>query len=246
MAASVVTFTLQHGTAGRAIAQLVASKLGYRYWDEEIIPRAAQLAGVAPDVITNAEHWPGRKTRLLKGLALPRRDRARFVAVEGQTGETGPLVDLGYYRFFVDRVVLQLAHAGGCVITGHAAQVTLKGRGPGVCNVLIQSGVETRVRRLAEQEGIGQEEALAGVRRADREQADFLKHVYQADLLDPSLYQLTLDPADLTESAAADVVVRFATALNEQPRAGGSRRGSRETQSSSSAFVSLTQAGAGR
>lgn len=224
MVASVVVFTVQEGTAGRAIAQLAASRLGYSYLDEEVVLRAAQLARVSPNVIASAEHWPGLTTRLLQGLSFTHRGRSPLHAVDGQSAETGSPVAPGYYRFFVDCVVLQLAHTGRCVISGHAAHVTLRGRGASVCSVLIQSAGEARAQRLARQKGTDEEDALASVRRSDREQAGFLKHFYQADWLDPSLYQLMLDPANLTESAAADVVVRVATALNEQPRAGAAGR----------------------
>jgi len=48
MAASVVTFTVQLGSGGFAIAHQVAEKLGFRYFDWEITSEAAARAGETP------------------------------------------------------------------------------------------------------------------------------------------------------------------------------------------------------
>jgi cytidylate kinase len=55
MSRSVICISRTTGAAGEELAKIVADKLGYRYVDEEIVIRAAELAGVSPTIISEAE-----------------------------------------------------------------------------------------------------------------------------------------------------------------------------------------------
>jgi cytidylate kinase len=224
MTASVITFTFQEGTGGSSIAQLVAARLGYAYLDEEIVLRAGRLAGVSPQVIAESERWGSFSQRLLRGLAVMQRSELPPAGIPAQSDAVTEPIDPRYYHFFVDNAVLQAAHTGSCVIAGHAAQATLRGRGPGVCSVLVYGSAEARAARIASEKGITQTEALTCLRSSDRDQAGFLKHAYRTDWLDPSLYQLMLNTDELTDPAAAEVIARLATKLSDSSEAGRLRR----------------------
>ncbi len=50
------------GTAGEEIAQLTAEKLGFRFYDYQVVQTAAQEAGVSPETVSEAEHTPSLLT----------------------------------------------------------------------------------------------------------------------------------------------------------------------------------------
>ena len=54
MGASIITFATLMGSGGTSISRAVAEKLRFRYYDWEIIARAAQEAGVSPEVLAVA------------------------------------------------------------------------------------------------------------------------------------------------------------------------------------------------
>jgi cytidylate kinase len=56
MSRSVICISRTTGAEGEELAKIVAEKLGYRYVDDEIVIRAAQLAGVSPKTIAESEH----------------------------------------------------------------------------------------------------------------------------------------------------------------------------------------------
>ena len=55
MSRSVICISRTTGAAGEELAKIVADKLSFRYVDDEIVIRAAELAGVSPDVIAESE-----------------------------------------------------------------------------------------------------------------------------------------------------------------------------------------------
>lgn len=53
----VITISRQFGSAGRSIGKAVAEKLGYAYYDKEIIERLAEQTGLSKSYIENTgEH----------------------------------------------------------------------------------------------------------------------------------------------------------------------------------------------
>ena len=71
MSATIVTFSNQMGSGGSAISRAVAERLRFRYYDWEIIARAAQEAGVSPELlaIATSERAPGFLERMMSRLA---------------------------------------------------------------------------------------------------------------------------------------------------------------------------------
>ena len=55
MSRSVVCISRTTGALGEDLARIVAEKLGFRYVDDEIVVRAAELAGVPAEVIAESE-----------------------------------------------------------------------------------------------------------------------------------------------------------------------------------------------
>ena len=65
----VVCVSRTLGAGGEAIAFQVATELGYRYVDDEIVSRAAEVAGVSQEEIERAEHSQSLVTRIMEALA---------------------------------------------------------------------------------------------------------------------------------------------------------------------------------
>ena len=62
MSRNVICISRTLGAAGEQLATVVAEKLGFRYADEDILSRAAKIAGVEADVIAASERSEGGAT----------------------------------------------------------------------------------------------------------------------------------------------------------------------------------------
>jgi cytidylate kinase len=214
MAASVVTFTVQVGSGGFAIARGVADKLGYRYYDWEITSEAAARAGVSPDLLASAERLPGLFERVMR----------RLIAASAVSGEESHVMiepppamvtsavqslNLDEYRRFIEHVVTELADQGNAVIVGHAAQAILKRPG-GVLKVLVSGSAASRAERLAAEQTTSADEAMASLRLSDRERGDFFRRAYKIDWLESSVYDLALNTDRLPVEFLEETVVSAA------------------------------------
>ncbi len=206
MPVSVVTFSVQQGSDGHRIAQLVSQKLGFPYYDAEIVSQAASIAGVSPETVAAAERWPTFIERMLERLALTTVVSEGVLPTPPSTNPSNMMMTSSDYRQIIEQVVKNLAERGDCVIVGHAGQVILKNT-PAIFRALVTGSVERRTARVTEQQGLSAKDALAYVKDSDHQRVNFFKHVYGVDWLDSSLYDLSVNTDDVGVETAVSLVL---------------------------------------
>lgn len=206
MPANVVTFSVQQGSEGHRIAQLVSQRLGFAYYDAEIVSQAAAIAGVSPETVAAAERWPTFIERMLERLALTTVVSEGVMPAPPSTNPSTMMMTSADYRQIIEQVVSSLAERSSCVIVGHAGQVILKNT-PAIFKVLVTGSVERRVARIAEEQGIDAKAAHAYIKDSDQQRVSFFKHVYNVDWLDGSLYDMTLNTDDIDPQTAVELVL---------------------------------------
>jgi cytidylate kinase len=206
MPVKVVTFSVQQGSDGHRIAQLVGQKLGFPYYDNEIVSEAASIAGVSSDTVAAAERWPTFIERMLERLAMTTVVSEGVMPAPPSTSPSTMMMTSSDYRAIVEQVVTNLAERGSCVIVGHAGQAVLQNT-PAVFKVLVSGSPQRRAKRVMEEKELNEKDALADVKRSDHQRVDFFKHVYDIDWLDSSNYDLTLNTDDIDVDAAVSLVM---------------------------------------
>lgn len=106
-------------------------------------------------------------------------------------------------------VIEQIASAGGCVIVGRRADQVLAGR-PNLLRVFITSSAESRAGRIAQRDRLAADKALAQVRRAGRERADYCNSLSSVKWGEAASYDLCLDTQRFGLEGAAELVVAAA------------------------------------
>jgi cytidylate kinase len=200
----IVSISRQVGTAGEEVAREVASRLGFRYIDYQVIQDAASEAGVSTETVSEAEHTPSLMTRFLESLA-----RSPGVPVTGWADPAplsiSPLITSADYRKFVESAIRDIAAQGASVIVGHAAQVILRERFDTV-RVFVTGSPEFRARRIMAGMGVDEKTALKTVERTDNERIDYFRRFYETGWLLPCTYDLTINTDHLNPVQGAEVI----------------------------------------
>ena len=211
MTASVVTFSIQVGSGGSSISREVSDRLGYRFYDWEIISRAAQEAGVSPEVlaVATSERSPSFIERVLGRLAgFDAEDETASGA-----GQSPNLLTSEDYRQFIEHVVQELGSQGDAVIVNRAGQALLRDVA-GVFRVLIFGSPERRAHRFASSQGRDIEEVRRMLADSDRQRGEYLKRVYHLDWLSSTNYDLAINTDRINHDLTVDMIV---TAAREVP-----------------------------
>jgi hypothetical protein len=205
----VVCISATDGAAGEEIAPLVASRLGFRLIDEQIVARAAKDAGVDARHVADVERRKSLVRRVLKGIPASEMAGASAVLAMPVPVEEMPTDDT--LRGLIRTTIEEIARQGDAVIIAHAASLAL-GTQSGVLRVFITASPETRAERLAQARECGAKEAEKLVSRGDTNRADYLKRFYRISSELPTHYDVLVNTDRMTVEQAADTIVHAARA----------------------------------
>src|SRR5262249_49018013 len=152
--------------------------------DDQIVIQAAEEAGVAPEVIDQAEREEPDLRPILSAIEAWHRDEDWTPALDGPEATS-------QYSGLIRRVIDETALRGDVVIVAHGAGMQLAGR-PGVLRVLITGSTEGRTRRLADRSLISDAEARREVVESDRQREAFFRRFYDINAELPSHYDLVI------------------------------------------------------
>jgi cytidylate kinase len=203
----VVAISPTDGSAGEALGAIVAHKLGFRLINEQVVARVAWEAGVDPGVVADVERRKSVVARVLGGLGAVA--PAATAELSGSPIVDDPAPRRDALRGLIRNVLWESAEAGDAVIVAHAASLALATRDD-VLRVLITASAETRARRLAEAQKIGETEAEKLVARGDANRADYLKRFYGISTELPTHYDIVLNTDHITPEEAAALILTAA------------------------------------
>ncbi|MBR5387031.1 MAG: cytidylate kinase-like family protein [Clostridiales bacterium] len=165
MSIKIITVSRQFGSGGRTIAKELAAKLGYDYYDKEIIEQVAEKTGFSKDVVASkGEEAPG-KSIFSYGFEA----QATPGIMNGMT--------MNDYIWSVQRKVIKdIADSGKpCVIVGRSADFILKDY-DSILNVYICADTKFRAERIVKLYGESDKKPEKRLEEKDKKRAANHKH----------------------------------------------------------------------
>jgi cytidylate kinase len=184
----------EKGAGGNAVAQAVSRRLGWQVFDNQIVDQIAQKANVRRQLIES----------------LDERVQATIQGIVGQILHPEEIGTSGYLAHLKE-IVLALGHQGDVIIIGRGARYLLPTQF-GV-NVRLVAPIAIRTERIAQEQHLTLSAARAQVETADRDRAKLVHRHFGHDIADPLGHDLTINTAELSIEAAAEVVL---TALQQK------------------------------
>ncbi|MDT7943714.1 MAG: cytidylate kinase-like family protein [Dehalococcoidia bacterium] len=227
----VITISGAPGSGAWELGHLVAQRLGVELVDRELLADAARRLGVAVEQLARRDE---RCLSLREKVALFLRqflERSALLGADPLSGGLGlELILAGTYADMATRVeegeglpeeayiqvlttlMRELAARGDVVILGRGSHMVLQGH-PHALHVLAIAPKEERLRRFAQREGLGLEEAARRLHQTEKGRQLFYRRYWKVDPDDPSYYHLTVETSRLPLEVAVEVVAVAAGAL---------------------------------
>jgi cytidylate kinase len=191
----IVTVAAEHGAAGDLVAPRVADALGVPFLDRAL-PAALEAASVESRRPSGVVGTLARASTMLAGEPVERMD-----------------LNEGHVRAELAEFLARTSSDGG-VILGRGGMILLADA-PDALHVLLGGDRRRRVARVAQREGIGEDEADRSVREHDRARREYVRRAFGVDPDDRTLYHLVIDTTALGIEASVEVVVTAVRARKE-------------------------------
>ncbi|MGL6200716.1 MAG: DUF6198 family protein [Lachnospiraceae bacterium] len=176
---NVIVLGRQYGCNASGIGRLLAKKLGYSFYDEEIIQIAAGTTGYMPEFIKNKEEI------MTNSLLYDLVNQMYTYSSEHETPKD---------KIFEteSHAIKELAEMGNCIIVGRCADYILRNE-PNCLRIFLHAPLESRIRRVMKQDNVDEKEAAAKVQKEDRRRADNYRYYTRKIWGAAANYHLSID-----------------------------------------------------
>ena len=176
---TVIAIAREYGSGGHDLGEALAKRLGFDFYDNEIIQMAAGSTGYDPEFIKNNDEQ--MRSSLLYDLV-------------NQAYSHAPQNPAPKDNIFAaeSKVILDLASKGNCVVIGRCADYILRNR-PHCMRIFLHAPAEYRVKRIMRTENLSHDAALTKAIQMNRKRSDnYHYYTHQPWGLSRN-YHLTLD-----------------------------------------------------
>ena len=156
---NVIVIGRQFGSGGHDIGQALAEKLGFAFYDQEIIEMTAGTTGYTPEFIQKNEE-------MMTSSFLY--DLVNQMYMYAQPDEEAPKDKIYEAE---SKVVKELAAKGNCVIVGRCSDYTLRDN-KNCLRVFFSAPMENRMKRVMERLHLSEKEAKQKIQKEDKWRAD--------------------------------------------------------------------------
>lgn len=198
MSKRIITISRQFGSGGRTIAKAVAEKLGYAYYDKELIEKVAKMTGFDPKYIEeNGEYAPGKS---IFSLASSYISSSRVM---------GGMSAYDYLWVVQRNAILEIADKENCVIVGRCADQILKDREDAL-HVYIHAPLEARAERIVRLYGESEKKPEERLKEKDTKRSVNYKHFTGEVWGDSRNYDLCLNSEKFGIEKCVELIVGLA------------------------------------
>jgi len=203
---NVITIDREYGSGAADIAGKVAQRLGWKLWDELLTIEIARIMGCdCPTVEEREERRDALYYRLFKAFM-----RGSF---EGTlNAQRVKIVDADCIREASEKVVLDAAKQGNCVIVGRGSAYYLQSN-PAAFHVFIYAPLEEKVERLRRM-GKSEDEAYLLAETVDQDRAAYIKQYFKVEWPAIHNYQLMIN-SSLGDETSVEMILHSVTMLQK-------------------------------
>lgn len=194
-----ITIARDPGSGGKLVGQEVAKRLGFTFYDHELIEEIAKSTKLRKSVLDQVDE-KGRTALqdLIQGFINP-----NYIS------------DLTYFTALC-KVILSLAYRGNVVILGRGANfVTPFAQG---LHVRITAPTQVCIQRAIDFEGLPYHSAKERVKMVEADRREFIKQYFDKDVRHPSAYDLTINTMFVKPHEAAEIVIHAFNQKFHKPR----------------------------
>jgi cytidylate kinase len=184
----LIIISRQRGSGGLTVAKRLSQRLGWPYYDKNIIKEIANTVGADEKQLTFLDEKDRAVFR--KFLNVFRRD---------------PEVSQDEYVQYLERFLKTLHEVGGSIILGRGAEGILLP--DTVLRVRIMSELERRAHYAAGKYGLDEQQAYKVLKTWDQEKKKFVKRHFNKDIDDPAQYDLVINTSYLDLDNVAELII---------------------------------------
>lgn len=189
----VITISREYGSGGRAIGKMVAEKLGFKFYDAEIIEEVVKSSGLAKEIVEKYDEYATHKNSLLYNIAINAAGSYNGLSIANQV------------QIAQMNVIKQIAEEGNCVIIGRGADYILRERDD-CLHVFVRADMKFKAKRVLDIYGETEQRIEARLEDMDVRRRVFYRSFAMREWGVIENYNMMLDSSSIGLEKCADII----------------------------------------
>ena len=200
----VITINREMGSGGRTIGRKLADKLGVEFYYKSVIK------GLEKEFNLTAEEIEKQKGREQGWWANIKQQLTNSIMSSNpylpQVADAASLIDTDDIFKAETEILRGIADEESCVVAGRCGFYIFRNH-PNHFNILIQASMPHRIKRVANKQGISEEEARKAIDMVDQMRENYVNKYTNTSRYDTRNYDLVITMDDLTEDDAVAIIL---------------------------------------
>ena len=193
---NVITIAREYGCGGRIIGKMIAQKLGYEFYDTNLIELIAKESGFSEQTVSKNEEMDSALLyeMIMQDYTVP-------------LNKSMSRQDMLYVAS--SKVIRNIASKHNCVIVGRCADYILKDN-PNCYNVFLFADTDKKLDFCLKEYHEAHDVAFEKMQQIDKRRAEHYLHYTGKNIKDPHNYQLCVDVGTLGLNNSCDLICDLA------------------------------------
>ncbi len=197
---TVITIGRQFGSGGREIGEKLSQAYGIRYYDRELLTRAAKESGFCEEILQNHDERPTNS--FLYNLVI---DTYSF-GYNSSSFVDMPISQKVFLAQF--DTIKKVADEGPCVIVGRCADYALDGR-DNVINLFIYADEDFKIRRVMDIYNLDENKAHDMIVKKDKQRQSYYNYYTNRKWGKADTYDLCINSSVLGIDGSVKLIKQF-------------------------------------
>jgi cytidylate kinase len=196
---AVLTISRMFGAGGKTMGEMITQRLGYRFFDNELIQMVAKQAKVSTDWVEAMEKEAGGKFQKLVSTLVPKNLVEKILSTEQG------YLDEEIYTDILNHVINKIADGGDAVILGRGSQYILKDR-PDTYHILLVADLDYRIQFIMDKYELTQKQAVMAVALEDKRRLNLYRKFGKVDYNQTDHYHVVFNMRQIAIEKACDMI----------------------------------------
>ena len=204
---TIITIGRQAGSGGREIGEKLAKEFGIKYYDRELLTRAAKDSGFCEEVF---EHHDERPTSsFLYNLVM---DTYSF----GYNSASFVDMPISHKVFLAQfDTIKKVAQEGPCVIVGRCADYALADQ-ENLLRIFLHGNMKDRIQRISEKYSLSPDKAKEMIKKYDKQRASYYNYYASGKWGHCDTYDLSINTSILGIDGTIEMIKKYVEAMENK------------------------------
>lgn len=195
----IITIGRQFGSGGRELGEKLAKKLGYEFYDEELVELAAEKSNIHSDILHSVDEKASSSLLYSLVMGVDSRFSSQYYDL--------PIND----KLFIEQsgIIKSVAQKGNCIIVGRCADYVLETAKIPSVDIFVYANIEHKIERISKKYNLTPDKAKDKIKKIEKTRKTYYNYYSNKEWGKISNYDFCINTSDISIDDAVEIAEAY-------------------------------------